>query len=212
MPEGTAGRDGPRRLPSRVPTSAIDRIVKEGVRSRGGRRGRPAIPAGASDAIGRVGSPREATTPAAVPTCFLSYAPAARSVRRFPREPPPRGPAGASRPDRVTPDPTPRLVVRFASAASILPKAGRDVNSDLTPAAPRGSRNPRLPIRQAAGSPVGPICRIGRDAPGWADPAAGPARTISLKSMPFMSLMRRFGIWHWACNLERAWGAASGPA
>jgi hypothetical protein len=35
VPEGTAGHDGPRWLPSRVPTSAIDRIVKESIRFRG---------------------------------------------------------------------------------------------------------------------------------------------------------------------------------
>src|SRR3954447_17336036 len=36
-PEGTAGHDGSRWLPSRVPTSlTIDRIVKEGIRPEGG--------------------------------------------------------------------------------------------------------------------------------------------------------------------------------
>src|SRR4051812_4380940 len=80
-PEGAAGRDGSRWLPSRVPTSlAIDRIVKESIRRQGRDiGGRPVIRAAPSDAIGRSDLPREAIAPAVV--SYLSYDPPGHPVR-----------------------------------------------------------------------------------------------------------------------------------
>ncbi len=228
VPEGTAGRDGPRWLPSRVPTSAIDRIVKEEIRCRGGieevppaRRSPPTRSAG-------LNRPARQPTPAAVPTCFLSYAPAGRLVRRFLREPPPGRPARASRPGRVTPYLTTGSSsgslrpTRFSRApAAMSTRILRPVRELVRPGPldfpPGGSvAGAARPGCQSGGDgrsgPPAARCQSGRiPAPsaGWGGSPRGIFDSILYELMP-CDFPPAIGIW--LANRDLAWGAAPGPA
>ncbi len=190
VPEGTAGRDGSRWLPSRVPTSAIDRIVKEGVRSRGASGGSPARRSHPTRSAG-LNRPARQPTPAAVPTCFLSYAPAGRLVRRFLRGPPPGRPARASRPGRVTP-----CITTGSSSGSLRPT--------------RFSRAPAAMSTRIL-RPVGELVRPGPlDFPPGGAVAGGcrgcPAWLPIWRRRPGRPAGRQVPIWHNPHAAHGGWG------